>query len=489
MRKLALFFAAVSLAGCATNPVTGEREFNIVSEQQELQMGAESHPQVLQEYGIYNEKPELNAMVDRIGRRIAAVSDRPNLPWHFTLLDTPIVNAMALPGGYVYVTRGIMERMNSEDELAGVIAHEVSHVAARHAARSISQQQLANLGIGLASIFAGGAATQAYGGLVELGAGLLFTRYSRQQESQADLLGTAYMTEAGYNPRGAQNMLMALERLDTGETSALEQYFIDHPDPRKRVGDVQKEISALQSKNAQIGTGPLDRAFVSSLDNVITGASTELTTVKGNTVYNRPYGIIATAPPGWIATTQPGAVFAFTTPGRSTEGLTVQEVPIQKMQGYASAQGAIRTQLQNMGLRFVNSGVANTRSGQRFDVDLWSGQTDSGQVQVETTQMVEGQNVLVFLQISPASNGRRYDLVSMLQNMQFDRTRARSVEPPRMHVGTSRAGDSWEEIARRSTGHADDAKAIAAINGFDYPSAVPAGIKLKLPEDVIKAQS
>jgi predicted Zn-dependent protease len=255
---------------------------------------------------------------------------------------------------------------------------------------------------------------------------------------------------------------------------------------------VQKEIATLQSKNAQIGTTPLVRApFVKSLDGVITGASTEITTVRNNTIYNRPYGIIATAPPGWLATTQPGAVFAFTTPGKSMEGLTVQEVPVKALQGqgYSNAQGAIRTQLQNMGLRYVTSGAANTASGQRFDIDIWTGQTNSGTVAVESTQLVEGENVLVFLQIGPANNNRRADLVSMLRGMQFDRARARSVEPPRMRVGTSRAGDTWEEIARRSTGHVEDAKTIAAMNGFDYPSAVPAGITLKLPEEVIKAQS
>src|SRR6185503_19036917 len=134
------------------------------------------HEEILNEFEVYEEKPELNAMVDRIGKRIAETSPRPQLPWTFTLLDTPIVNAMALPGGYVYVTRGILERMNSEDELAGVIAHEVSHVAARHSARSISQQQLAQIGLVIGSIVAGPAASQAYGGLVQLGAGLLFTR-------------------------------------------------------------------------------------------------------------------------------------------------------------------------------------------------------------------------------------------------------------------------------------------------------------------------
>src|SRR5687767_12708857 len=132
MRK---HYIGVSLAlllaiGCATNPVTGKREFNIVSEQQEIAMGRQSHDEIIRQFGVYREKPELTRLVEDIGRRIASTSERPNLPWTFTLLDTPMVNAMALPGGYIYITRGMIERVNSEDELAGVLGHEIAHVTA-----------------------------------------------------------------------------------------------------------------------------------------------------------------------------------------------------------------------------------------------------------------------------------------------------------------------------------------------------------------------
>ncbi|HUR81092.1 MAG TPA: M48 family metalloprotease, partial [Thermoanaerobaculia bacterium] len=135
MRKATILAALVFVAACATNPATGKRQFNIVSESQELAIGQQSHREVIEQFGIYDEKPELNRLVDRIGHELAAKSERPNLPWTFTVLDTPIVNAMALPGGYVYVTRGMLERINSEDELAGVIGHEIAHVTARHSAQ------------------------------------------------------------------------------------------------------------------------------------------------------------------------------------------------------------------------------------------------------------------------------------------------------------------------------------------------------------------
>jgi len=112
MRKTAFALILLIAIGCSTNPATGKREFNIVSEQQEIAMGQQSHDEVIKEFGLYREKPELNRMVEEVGRRIAADSDRPNLPWRFTVLDTPIVNAMALPGGYIYITHGMLQRIN-----------------------------------------------------------------------------------------------------------------------------------------------------------------------------------------------------------------------------------------------------------------------------------------------------------------------------------------------------------------------------------------
>lgn len=480
-RLLPLLFL---LAACATNPVTGKREFNIVSESQEIALGQQGHQEVIEEFGVYDEKPELNQLVESIGRRLAAVSDRPNLSWHFTLLDSPVVNAMALPGGYVYVTRGILERMNSEDELAGVIAHEVSHVAARHAARSISQQQLAQLGMALGSILAGPAASETYGGLVQLGAGLLFTRYSRQQETQADLLGTAYTTEAGYNPRGAENMLIALQRLEGGKISGIERYFIDHPDPAKRVKDVEREIQSLQSRNPSIGTQPLARTpFVRLLDSVITGASTMQTTIRENTVFNRRYGIIVTAPPGWQATSEPGALFILAPPRSTGNAFIAQEIAVRVLRQYPNLQTAIRSQLQNMGLQYVQSASVSSATGENFAVDVWRGRTDRGEVVVQSTQFLEGENAIVFLSMTQQRGGQ--DLASILRGMRFDRARARAAEPPRIRLTSSHATDNWEALARRATGHAEDASAIAKLNGFDFPSAVPAGILIKLPEAVV----
>ena len=139
---VALLAAAI---GCAINPATGKREFSLVSSQQEVEMGRESHPAILAEYGVYDD-PVLQAKVDSIGWALARKSELPDLDWHFTVLDDPIVNAFALPGGYIYVTRGILAHLGSDAQLAGVLGHEIGHVTARHSAQRMTYQQLAGIG-------------------------------------------------------------------------------------------------------------------------------------------------------------------------------------------------------------------------------------------------------------------------------------------------------------------------------------------------------
>ena len=486
MRKASLAFALVLLAACSTNPATGKRQINLVSESQEIGIGRESHPEIIRQYGVYDEKPELNRLVERIGRELAARSERPNLPWTFTVLDTPIVNAMALPGGYVYVTRGMLERINSEDELAGVIGHEIAHVTARHSAQQITKQQLAQFGMVLGAVIAGPEVLQQYGQLAELGLGLLFQRYSRQHETEADLLGTGYMAEARYNPIGSERMLMTLQRLDKNPTGGIDRYFMSHPDPAKRVRDVRQKITEL-SGMASAGSyaAPNRDQFVRMLDGLITANSTENTVIRNNTVYDRDHGLVLRAPAGWTVTTAPGVMFAMT-PQRDNGSsyFIAQEIEARQLQG-RNAQEAVRIRLEQMGLKYAGSRDARAGSGERFTVDVWQGQTQAGQVGVETTQFPHGDHVAVLMFVSPGVGSRNSPLSAMLDQMKVNPSEARSVAPPRMRLGNVRRGESWSDIARRATGNARDAEAVANINGFDLNTTPTEGMLVKLPEEVV----
>jgi predicted Zn-dependent protease len=481
MRKVALAFSLVLLAACSTNPATGKRQINLVSEGQEISIGQQSHPEILRQFGVYDEKPELNRLVNDVGRRLAAASERPNLPWTFTILDSPMVNAMALPGGYIYITRGMLERINSEDELAGVLGHEIAHVTARHSAQQISKQQLAQVGLVLGAVLAGPEVLQQYGQLAELGLGLLFQRYSRQHETEADLLGTGYLAEARYHPVGAERMLMTLQRLDKNPTSGIDRYFMSHPDPAKRVRDVRQKVAELGGMaSGGAFESPNRDEFVRLLDGVVTANSTENIVIRNNTVYDRGHGLVVRAPNGWEPTTAPGVVFAMS-PARDdgSSYFVMQEIDTRQLQG-RNVQEAVRIRLQQMGLAYSGSRDARMGSGERFAVDVWQGQTQAGRVTVETTQFPHGDHVSVMMFVSPRGGG----LPTILQQMEVRPSEARSVQPPRMRVGSVRRGETWADLARRATGNTRDAEAVANINGFDLNTQPQVGMMVKLPEEV-----
>ena len=481
---LALTLATVA---CSTNPATGKRDFNIVSESQEISIGQQSHQQIIREFGVYDEKPELNQLVERVGRRLAAASERPNLPWHFTVLDTPMVNAMALPGGYIYITRGMLENINSEDELAGVIGHEIAHVTARHSAQQISRAQLAQVGLVLGAVLAGPQAAQQYGQLAELGIGLLFQRYSRAHETQADLLGTGYLARAQYNPLGAERMLMTLQRMNKNPATGIERYFQSHPDPAKRVKDVRSKVAELSGTGmTSAGTSPqIERdPYIRLLDGMITANATEHLVIRDGVIYDRDHGLAIRAPQGWVPTTAPGVVFAMTPRGRSNSQFIAQEVPASQLQG-RDAQNAVRIRLEQMGLQYAGSRQASLATGEQLPVDVWQGQTQAGMVGVETTQFAHGDHVTVFMFISPSVNARNSPMSEVLRNVERNPARVRSVQAPRLRIGTVRRGESWSDLARRATGNSRNAEAVANMNGFDANTPPPAGITVKLPEEVI----
>ncbi|HET8796983.1 MAG TPA: M48 family metalloprotease, partial [Thermoanaerobaculia bacterium] len=317
--------------------------------------------------------------------------------------------------------------------------------------------------------------------------GLLFQRYSRAQETQADLLGTGYMAEARYHPIGAERMLQTLARLDKNPASGIDRYFMSHPDPAKRVRDVRQKVTELQGMTSAGAVDPPDRsAFVRLLDGVVTANSTAHTVIRNNTIYDRDHGLVLEVPNGWVPSTQPGVMFAMTP--RSGDGssyFVAQEVPANQLQG-RNAQEAIRLRLQQMGLQYAGSREARMDSGERFTIDVWQGQTRSGRLGVETTHFTHGDHVAVLMFVSPAITARTSALGDLLGQMRIRPQEARSVNPARIRVGTVRRGESWADLARRATGNARDAEAVANLNGFDVNAAPQAGMLVKLPEEVVQ---
>jgi predicted Zn-dependent protease len=235
------------ISGCALSPVTGKREFMLFSDTQEIELGKNSDPDIRWEFGGLYRDSQSNAYVNTIGQKVASVSQRNNIPYHFAVVDTSVLNAFALPGGYVYITRGLLAKIDNEAQLAAVLGHEIGHVNARHSMKNMQSA----LGFQLVmAVIDGLASTGKYDkwrGAISLTSNVAFSTvslgYSRSDEFQADELGTSYATKAGYDPEGMIQLLELLKSLHDREPSSVEVFFMSHPKSSDRIKAVNKQIS------------------------------------------------------------------------------------------------------------------------------------------------------------------------------------------------------------------------------------------------------
>src|SRR5215210_5596348 len=229
-----------AVGSCARNPVTGKSELSLVSESQEIQMGQQASKEVAQTIGLYKDQA-VQAYVADLGKRMAAASERPNLPWEFHVVDDASVNAFALPGGFIYVTRGLMSSINDEAELATVVGHEIGHVTNRHSVQQISKAQLAQLGLGIGSILSSDIAK--FGQLAGAGLSILFLKYSRDAENQADQAGFRYALDQNYDVREMSKVFETLDRLSqTAGGGKLPEWLATHPSPGNRIEHIDKML-------------------------------------------------------------------------------------------------------------------------------------------------------------------------------------------------------------------------------------------------------
>lgn len=229
---------------CSVNPVTGKKQLNLMSEDQEKAMGAQSNPEVLAEFGRY-EDPALQAFINEKGQQMAAISHRPTHGFTFQVISSPVVNAFAVPGGYVYFTRGIMAHFNNEAEFAGVLGHEIGHITARHANAQAKDQLLTQIGV-IGLIVASPAAAQFAESIMQ-GAQLLLLKFSRAHESQSDELGVEYSTKVGYDAHQMAEFFNTLSRISDGAGARIPVFMSTHPDPGNRFTTVHKLADKAQA--------------------------------------------------------------------------------------------------------------------------------------------------------------------------------------------------------------------------------------------------
>ncbi len=293
------------IAGCAVNVATGERHLSLVSESQEIQMGRESDQQIISTMGVYDD-PAVGAYVDRIGKRLAAVCERPQLPWTFRVIDDPVVNAFALPGGYIYVTRGILANLDNEAELAGVMGHEVGHVTAQHSVNRIATQQIAQLGLGIGMILKPD--LQQYGQLASAGLGILFLKFSRDDENQADALGVRYCYRTGDDPRQLINVMTMLDNITQAGGQRAPEWLSTHPNPGNRVGNIQSQIDTIHGSLA--GKKVDVDGFMKVVDGIVYGDDPRDGYFRGSLFLHPSMQFTIAFPAGWTTSNQKQSVQA-----------------------------------------------------------------------------------------------------------------------------------------------------------------------------------
>ena len=303
-----LFAGGLTLApmGCARNPVTGKNELSLVSESQEIQMGKEAAAQVQQSIGYYND-PALQAYVSGIGMKMAKASERPNLPWEFHVVNDASVNAFALPGGFIFVTRGLMTAINDEAELATVVGHEIGHVTNRHSVQQMSKAELAQVGLGIGSILSSDVAKLA--GLASQGLSLLFLKYSRDAENQADKAGFRYALNANYNVSEMANVFQTLDRMSQASGGGkLPEWLSTHPDPGTRVQNTEQRLDTLSRSLANTITNRDD--YLQHIAGLTYGEDPRQGFFEGRTFYHPDLRFQLTYPQGWQTQNTPDAVVA-----------------------------------------------------------------------------------------------------------------------------------------------------------------------------------
>ncbi|MDJ0653226.1 MAG: M48 family metalloprotease [Xanthomonadales bacterium] len=276
----------------------------LMSEEAEIKLGKELHPRILAEVGPYPD-PELQEYINRIGQELAAISDRPDLEYHFTVLDDDLVNAFALPGGYIYITRGMLAHLNSEAELAAVLGHEIGHVTARHSVKRDSQQKL--LGA-LAAITSIAAKSTLAGEATNMVGQVMVTGYGRDQELEADELGAKFMAKAGYETNAVTATVALLKqreqfereraRAEDREPRIPHGSYRTHPDNDKRFREAVKAAQAYTPDLAKLRPDNSAK-FLNMIDGIAFGPKRTPGTLRSNYFYNAKYGIKMKFPENW----------------------------------------------------------------------------------------------------------------------------------------------------------------------------------------------
>ncbi len=461
LRWLSALAAAALSAGCAVNPVSGQSDFVLMSEHDEIALGAKENPTILKQYGKYS-NAELQVYVDQVGQRLAASSHRTGLTYHFTLLDSTEVNAFALPGGYVYITRGLLAYLNSEAELAAVLGHEIGHVTARHSVRQYSAAMAANVGYTLGSIFVPELRNQGAQDLFNVLGGALLRGYGRDHELEADRLGAQYLARTGYDPQAMIQVIKVLKNQEEFEIQLAKEekrephiyhgVFATHPDNDQRLHEVVGEADRL--KDAKITRDDNHDAFLHELDGLVFGPSANDGVVRGNRFYHLPLGISLAFPDGWQLANMPDRLVA-----AAPQQVAAMQLTAAERKEQVPPEQFLKTQFK---VDTLTAGLSLDGHGTQGYAAVVPVNTTLGRRDARVAAVYYGKHVYLFVGVTKeAAALHSFDAAFIatarsLRPLREDEKKL--AEPLRIHLLQAKAGTTFERLAARSAiqNHAEE---------------------------------
>ena len=476
--KYIIFLVFVSatlwLFSCATNPVTGRQELMLLSESNEITLGLKTDGQIAQTYGFYKSH-KLTTYIDNLGKKLAEGSHRPHLSFKFKILDTPVINAFAVPGGYIYVTRGILAHLNSEAELAGVIGHEIGHVAARHSAQQYTRVQLAQLGLGLGTVLSEG--FRKYAGAAQFGVSMFFLKFSRDNERQADNLGVEYATKAGFEAAHMANFFSTLRRLQpSSDGSSLPDWFSTHPDPQERIGTVRGQAGKWAQR---LGTQNLlvnRNVFLHQIDGLIFGQDPRQGYVADGVFYHPELRFYFPVPHGWKLNNTPAQVQMINEKKNAAIVFSIkpEHSPKAAAMKFISDTGATV---------IVSEAITiNSLAAQRVIADIVSQQQT-----VRTMSVFINKDDRIYVFVGFCSQEAFLTYQSVFENTMtrfgplFDPKKI-NVKPDRIHVFLTTTNTTLENALKSRGVKGNKLKQMAILNGKHLYDTIPANTLLKVVE-------
>jgi predicted Zn-dependent protease len=462
------------LNSCAKNPVTGRNDFMLMSKEQEIAMGQQSDPEIKSFFGMY-EDPKLQKFISEKGQQMASVSHRKDLKYEFKIVDSPVVNAFAVPGGYVYFTRGIMAHFNNEAQFAGVLGHEIGHITARHSAKQYSNAQLAQIGLLAGSVISPTFAQ--YADIASQGVQLLFLKFGRDAESQSDKLGVEYSTKIGYDAEEMAGFFTTLDRMRQGGEE-VPTFLSTHPDPADREKKVAKEAENWQKK-VDVADLKVNRdSYLRMIDGIVYGDDPKQGYVENNMFFHPVLKFQFPIPSQWQVQNTPQAVQLGEPNGKAMMMMTLA-------QGN-NIEAAAQTIVEQYQLKVVDSGKDNVNGMPAVAVvgDQIDQQGQAG-ARVLLYVIQHAQNMYAFLGASSVADFNGYGPLfknTMTGFRQLDDPTKINREAKRIRIKTVGKNSTLAQALSSFNVNEKQMEELAVLNGMMLNDRVEKGTLIKVIE-------